>query len=343
MSNATDATSPSTGRRKTALQLLKWLLFLVVLVFIAKRAWLLWQQGDFSSVKLRLEWLLPAGLAYALGWLPSVWFWHSMMSALGKAPSWKTAARAYYVGHLGKYVPGKAMVLVIRAGMVRKDEVPLSVGALTATYETLFLMAVALVLAVALSPLFLRPEQWNALPEWTSWFHTHVWTIPVLALLATVSALPLVSQVFSIVARKMTPAELSEGSTDVRRIPTSTLFGGLLAFTIAWTLHGLSLALTLRSLGVGWNWRLWPVCIAAVSLATSIGFLAVFAPGGLGVREGLLIETLKGTVGGPQAILASVMLRLLWFLTELLLAALLYLLLKSSETSQTDSLKNELP
>ena len=56
---------------------------------------------------------LPAGIAYAVGWLPSVWFWRSLMGSLGGRVTFADAARAYYCGHLGKYVPGKAMVLVI--------------------------------------------------------------------------------------------------------------------------------------------------------------------------------------------------------------------------------------
>ncbi len=317
----------------------KWLLFAVVSVFLGRRAWQLWQQGGLSGARLQPWWLVPAAAAYAVGWLPSVWFWRRMMTLLGTKPRWKSAVAGYYVGHLGKYVPGKAMVLVLRAGVARADGVPLAVGALTATYETLFLMAVALAVGVALSPLFLQPDQWALLPTWLSWLPEHAAWVPVAVLLATACALPVVARLFSWVARKMTPAELAaEARADVGHIPTGTLLAGLVAFCVAWALHGLSLGFTLRSLGVRLSWAAWPVWTAAVALATSVGFLAVFAPGGLGVREGLLIETLRGAVGGPTAVLAAVLLRAVWFATELVVAGVLYvaLLSGSSRTSEDE-------
>ncbi|NOX55819.1 MAG: hypothetical protein GXP27_15535, partial [Planctomycetes bacterium] len=234
-------------------------------------------------------------------------------------------ARAYYCGHLGKYVPGKAMVLVIRAGMMRREGVGLAAGALTATYETLFLMAVALLVAASLSPLFFPSIPRNDLPPMLTLVRDHAWIVPVVVLAATAVALPVVSRLLSLLAWKATPADFRESQpTDVGLIPTRLLYEGVLAFALAWACHGLSLGLTVRSLGATWNWEDWPVWTAAVSLATSIGFLAVFAPGGLGVREGLLIEALKTSVGGPQAVLAAVLLRAVWLVTEILVAVGLY-------------------
>jgi uncharacterized membrane protein YbhN (UPF0104 family) len=70
----------------------------------------------------------------------------------------------------------------------------------------------------------------------------------------------------------------------------------------------------------------WPVWTGAVALATSIGFIAVFAPGGFGVREGLLFEVLRTQpeIGAKQAIVVAVLLRLTWLAAEIIAAIGLY-------------------
>ncbi len=74
----------------------------------------------------------------------------------------------------------------------------------------------------------------------------------------------------------------------------------LLLLAAGWSLHGLSLGLVLYAVGVPFELVQWPFWTGAAALATAIGFLAVFAPGGLGVREGLLIEFLAAHYGVPK-------------------------------------------
>src|SRR5207249_9698307 len=53
-----------------------------------------------------------------LGWLPSMFFWHRLIHQLGGTSSRLDVARSFFTRHLGKYVPGKASVLLIRAGLL---------------------------------------------------------------------------------------------------------------------------------------------------------------------------------------------------------------------------------
>src|ERR1043166_7509793 len=74
--------------------------------------------GVWSPAQLRWPWLLVAAAAYSLGQLPCGLFWHRILAGLGHPPPLGAVLRAFYVGHLGKYVPGKAMVVVMRSGML---------------------------------------------------------------------------------------------------------------------------------------------------------------------------------------------------------------------------------
>ena len=68
-----------------------------------------------------------------------------------------------------------------------------------------------------------------------------------------------------------------------------------------------------------------PACVGAAGLATAAGFAAVFAPGGVGVREAVLIETLSPRPAiGAAAVAAAVVLRLVWLGSEVLAAGGLF-------------------
>jgi uncharacterized membrane protein YbhN (UPF0104 family) len=66
-----------------------------------------------------------------------------------------------------------------------------------------------------------------------------------------------------------------------------------------------------------------PVVIGSVALATAAGFVVAALPGGLGVREGVLMWALAPALGSENAVVAALVLRLVWVGAELVAAALL--------------------
>ena len=67
---------------------------------------------------------------------------------------------------------------------------------------------------------------------------------------------------------------------------------------------------------------------AAVASAISIGFLVLFAPGGLGPRELILIAVLQLSpqIDPSLAVIAAALFRMISFLSEVFFSALLYTL-----------------
>jgi Uncharacterised protein family (UPF0104). len=91
---------------------------------------------------------------------------------------------------------------------------------------------------------------------------------------------------------------------------------GIVANAVAWVGYGASLWFLSRGLLPGVDLGLG-LAIAVFTASYLAGFLALFAPGGLGVREGLFILMLQGPLGiGPATALALAS-RLLLTITEL--------------------------
>ena len=158
--------SPVSGSRPSGWKFIKWALCLLVLYVVGDRARDLWDHDQLRNVQLLAGWLLLAGLVYVLGWLPSIWFWGTLLRASGQSVGWRDLGRAYYCGHLGKYIPGKAMVLVIRAALLRGRGATASVAALTATCETLVMMGGGLALGIILLPQLLNSRNSATAPSW---------------------------------------------------------------------------------------------------------------------------------------------------------------------------------
>jgi hypothetical protein len=103
----------------------------------------------------------------------------------------------------------------------------------------------------------------------------------------------------------------------VARSPgVATILVGVMANSVAWVGYGL--ALWLLALGFlpasGLDLRL---AIAVFTASYLAGFLALLAPGGIGVREGVFILLLQGPIGIPAATALAVASRLLLTITEL--------------------------
>src|SRR5687767_13973789 len=135
----------------------KWLVAALKLAVVLLLAWAIrrtladaWNELAAAPFVIRPEWLVAAGILYLIGLLPCGWFWHRVLVRLGQSPGWLASQRAYFIGHLGKYVPGKALVVVLRAGLVRSDPVDGTVSAASVFIETLTQMAVGAFVAAAI-------------------------------------------------------------------------------------------------------------------------------------------------------------------------------------------------
>jgi uncharacterized membrane protein YbhN (UPF0104 family) len=100
------------------------------------------------------------------------------------------------------------------------------------------------------------------------------------------------------------------------RLPFRRILLLFVIYIIAWVIYGSALWCLLRGVGLdaGVYWEI----VASFAAAYLIGFLALFAPGGIGVREGILTLLLTPYLGTGIAALVAVVARLWLTLIELL-------------------------
>jgi uncharacterized membrane protein YbhN (UPF0104 family) len=241
----------------------------------------------------------------ALGF--SATFWLRLIHSLGEKIPLPAGVRGYYLSHLGKYVPGKGLTLVMRTAMAAEVGCRPGVAVLTAVYETLTTMAAGALLAVIV---LLTQEEWNASLFWK-----------VLVLLA-LAGIPIVPGVFNLVVQRLVRRVLKNRVSDLPHISHRMLLVGLLLTACGWFFMGISLELFLIAIDEKGSTPGVFRSTAFIAVSYVAGFIAS-TPGGLGVREWLLSEMLKPQLGA-ESIVAALLLRLVWTIAELVVSAMVY-------------------
>src|SRR5690606_13296264 len=119
-------------------------------------------------------------------------------------------------------------------------------------------------------------------------------------------------------ARRVVPRDAPEAADLSLGITWSLTAWGVIAATLSWVILGLSLWAVLRSLGFSDAHPLWqlPLWIESVALPMVAGFLSLL-PGGVGVRDTLLLKLLSGAqIPEGAALVAAALWRLISIVSE---------------------------
>jgi uncharacterized membrane protein YbhN (UPF0104 family) len=340
--------------QRLTIKTVKWTVTLVVLWAVARHVLRTWTDLRDQSRSLHFEssWLIVSGLLYLAGLVACGRFFERILRSSPTPIRLFPALRAYLVSHLGKYVPGKAMVVVVRAAMVVPFGARASTAAIATFYETLVMMASGGLVAAAgfataagssrtadLHAIKLTLPHWG--PVTLPLYRLGAWSGLGLGLAFVFLAVP---PVFSRLAGLVSLPIPGVGPEVMPRFTSRLLAQGLLWTSCCWILLGLSQLAIMRSFDPAGTdasivFSLVPVVIASVALATVAGFVVAVLPGGLGVREGVLMSALAPAIGSDQAVIASLLLRLVWVAAELLAAAIVFPLFRQPRADAGSTLQ----
>lgn len=257
------------------------------LVAVLAFAWLgLHDRVDEIGAALRATSAFAAAFALvlvAVGLLATGLLWLRLMSVLGEEMPVRHGLATFFVGQLGKYIPGSVWSIGAQAQMAGRRSVPprvtVAAGLLFLGYHvtTAVVMGAATLLVGDLSS------------PWPAW---------ITVLLLGGSMVGLLPAVVRRVGHRISGRSVAIGVVDTAVV--------LALMAVAWTTYSAALVL----LSPGSPWRDVAALGGAFALAYAVGVVIVLAPAGLGVREGffvLLLTPLLGVAGAAAlALLARV-------------------------------------
>jgi hypothetical protein len=272
----------------------------LTLAAVAFVAWTAWDLADKwqSSEPVQLDWALAflATLPMALVALGQAIGWRSLLQHLvGKSLPWLATLDMLLASMLGRYMPAKAGMPAILIARARDIEVP--APALAASLPIMAGVYAILGMAIGLGSLLASA---GGIPEGLDWLRG-----PTMALIAVGTVAALGIGLF--VNRTLYPKFIIEklqlsGDGPLLNLPFILWFVMVWA---CWWIHGV-----LVIVAFGGSWADGVAGAGVFVLAPVIGFLALVAPGGIGVREAVIGQGLSALIGSAAAASAGLLARI---------------------------------
>lgn len=272
----------------------------VQVAFIAAAVWYFglqvvkqWRDLVALPATLRLNWWLVAVSAVWVfaSYAVLIETWRQTVIAWGARLPWRVAARIWFVSNLGRYVPGKIWQIGAMGALAQQAGVS-SVAAVGSSLlvNLVNLLAACLVVGLAGSRRLAGPG----------------FAVGVAVFFAAVAATPWLLPRLARLAQRVTRHEIPEP-----RVPPLAIVYAVAGCALAWYLYGIAfrqLAIALFGESAGTT----SAYTAVFTLSYLSGYLALIAPGGLGVREGVLVKLLPlaGLATGAGALMLVVVSRL---------------------------------
>ena len=250
--------------------------------------------------------VLRAGfLLLALGLLASALCWRALLADLGTPLGVRAALGVFFLGQLGKYVPGSVFAVAAQMELGRTHGAPRSRVATAGLLFLGVLVATGLLVAAAVLPLT-SPDALSS----------YAWVLLLLPVGLLALAPPVLTRAVTLLLRLLRRDPLD------RPLSARGIGAALGWALVMWAAYGLHLWLLVRTLDTGLD--AGPALLlstGAYALAWTAGLLVVAAPAGAGVREVALVAALAPVLDRGSALAVAVLSRVLMTLGDLVWGA----------------------
>ena len=283
------------------------LVTIVFMVYVIRE-----HHGMLTATRLANPWLLLLAAAiHGSFWLLAATFWRfAVYVTTDKRLSMSESFRQLALVAVGKYVPGKVWGFLARGTALRQAETTTK-GVFAATFVEQWAMLMSAGLVGGLLLLFTRPNQ----------------LFTVVALVAISTALfgnylfRFGIAFFNRVLKLLTTKDDTGMATPLayRRYVALLTMHSLMWVLIGFVLASIYYAFSLQP----FSFELCAALMLANTLGIVVGFVALFAPGGLGVREAVTTAMLLPYMSLEQAAVLSIAFRVWTTSIDVLLAIML--------------------
>ena len=299
---------------------IKWVLLLLTGAFIAWALHGQWADMRASARDIRVawRWIMAASVIVLAVYAMLIQSWRLLLRDWGGELAFLPAVRIWTIANLGRWLPGKVWSVGALSVLAAREGVSGTAAAGAAVLGTLLNIGAGFAVAVISGA-----DRLDSVYEGFRIAALTATAVFVAGALALPVILPPVLRWFAL-KRGMPVAS--------RQLTSTTLWGATAINVVSWLGYGLAFALFAR--GVTPQITGEPTLfIAAYAASYLIGFLAIFSPGGLGVREAALSVILVGlgAAGQGDAVILGVTSRLWLTVLEVLPGLVCLLILPASQ------------
>ncbi|MBA4072661.1 MAG: hypothetical protein C0497_12615 [Gemmatimonas sp.] len=294
---------------------------LVLLGFVIWYVRAHWSEYEQLFQQASPAWKMLAASCFlvCVAYLVLIQTWRQVVEAWGERLSFANAMRIWFVSNLGKYVPGKVWAIAAMGTLAQEQ----GVSPVAAMGSSVVVQLVNLVTGFAI--FFIAGAQAVDVPFGA--------LVGVAALAGALAVAPTLLPKAVLLINRMSGRQLA-----IPHLPRRAIWWAGAGTALAWVLYGIAFqffAAGMSSGAVGGTLGDWTAVFIGPYL---VGFIAVFAPGGIGVREVAMVEALQRTglaVGAMSALL--VVSSRVWLTMLEIIPGVFFLLVRPSRRSASSS------
>ena len=242
-----------------------------------------------------------ASLLFAcLGVFGTMLSWREMLAAFGAPLSVRECSRIYFLGQLGKYLPGSVWPILAQAELARRTGTARTVTVAANLVSTVASLATGVLLGFACLPF-----------TSASVFHKVWWLLLALPVLLACLHPRVIMAGVNLVLRIAKRAPLPQTIDSVR------LLRAIGVGLVAWLMLGAHVYFLVASLSHH-GLAVYAASVGAITLATTAGLLFIPAPAGAGIREIVLTLALAPVLTSAQALSVALVSRVALILVDFL-------------------------
>jgi hypothetical protein len=261
-----------------------------------------WTEISQDLQRVSLGALVLSFVPAALGtWLTMVG-WRVILTDLGSPLHLAPAGGVFFVGQLGKYLPGSVWTVLVQADMASHLHVPRRRTGVTGLVTIGLSVLTGLLVGLPALPLLLQRSAGSS-----------AWLLLALPLFVVLVWPALLNRLIAWGLRVLRREPLEETLSARAILTTVALYG------LAWVLFGVHILVLALAVGGGTGVTL--ASLTGYALAGSLGMLTVILPAGLGARDGILAIVLASAMPLSAGTAVALVSRFVVTLDDVLAAA----------------------
>ncbi|MDA3838177.1 MAG: lysylphosphatidylglycerol synthase transmembrane domain-containing protein [Candidatus Delongbacteria bacterium] len=291
-------------RNEKFIRVVKLLLLALVLFFVVKNI-----VDNFSYIKdinllnLNFGYILPALLVTIISLFIPVFAWRYLLGTLGADLKILKAMRIWFISNLGRYIPGKVWQISGLILLSNKEGVTKKTSSVSVIYSQIVANSIALLLWVVFT------------------FGDNNWKgnlLILIVILVSLSSFPfIINKLVNIILIRM------KKQKNEFVVSYSKFIIYVLSQLLNWLVMGLAFIIFIN-LFTDLSIFDHPTTLFILPISWTLGLLAIFAPGGIGVREGIMTVYLSMFISPGLAAVIPWIYRIWLTVFELLLAGIFY-------------------
>jgi glycosyltransferase 2 family protein len=248
------------------------------------------EAGGISNL-LRFDLLLflVSFVLMLLHLLAAAWAWQLVCALTGAAISFRQAFNVHFLAQVGKYIPGKVWGAVGKIGLSRNIGMSKTQTGHALILETLFIVSGCLLVSLPMIPLAASEVGLGG-------------TVSVIMVVIAAAAILFTAHPGAFRRLLKLAGRIAGREIDVQDPGFINVLRLLPVYILVFMLQGVAFVYLARSFGL--DLPLWPGMFI-LPTAVGIGFIAIFSPGGLGIREVSVVWLIAAVMPGTESGLAS--------------------------------------